>query len=228
MGKLIVIDGLDGSGKATQAEILYSKLKNMGKNAYKVDFPDYTSDSSAAVKMYLTGQLGKEASKINPYMCGLFYTVDRAIQFTKRINDIYNQNDSIIICDRYISANVIHQGSKLLSTNDKNKYFEWIYDLEVNKVGLPRDDITIILSLPVEISQRLMSKRYNNHEEKKDIHEADIKYLEMCFDTVDKAVKHLNEIGYNWIKIDCSNKDNNIRTKEEIENDIWLVVKDMV
>ena len=228
MGKLIVIDGLDGSGKATQAELLYKKLKLEGKNVYKVSFPDYSSKSSTAVNMYLAGDLGKDASTLNPYMCGLFYTVDRAIQFTQHLNAVYNEPDSIIICDRYLSANIIHQGGKINTLQGKKEYFDWIYDTEVNKVGLPLEDITIVLSLPVETSQKLMEKRYNNHNEKKDIHEADTHYLKLCYDTLDTAVEHLQSKGYNWVKIDCSNTDGDIRPIEDIENDIWIVVKDLV
>lgn len=228
MGKLIVIDGLDGSGKATQTDLLYKRLKRMDKNVYKISFPDYKSKSSEAVKMYLNGDLGTNASELNPYMCGLFFTVDRAIQFTTELNKLYNQEDSILICDRYISANIIHQGGKLLSTGKEKEYFEWVYDVEINKIGLPKEDITIVLSLPVSTSQKLITERYNNQEEKKDIHEKNIEYLKLCYNTVDKAVEYLNKIGHNWVKIDCSDGNNNIRSKGDIEEDIWLVVKDLV
>lgn len=228
MGKLIVIDGLDGSGKATQSEILYNELKLAGRNVYKVSFPDYDSKSSEAVKMYLHGEIGKDASKLNPYMCGLFYTIDRAIQFNNKIFDIYSQEDSIIICDRYISANIIHQGGKLKSKNEQLKYFDWIYDTEVNKVGLPKEDLTIILSVPVQTSQKLINQRYNSNNSLKDIHESNINYLEMCYNTVENAINHLNSKGYNWVKIDCSDGDGGILSIDTIstliKNEVYKII----
>ena len=228
MGKLIVIDGLDGCGKATQADRLYKRLKGMGLNVHKVSFPDYESDSSAAVKMYLNGELGTDPSKLSPYMCSLFYSIDRGIQFCKELNDIYNQPDSILICDRYISANIIHQGSKISNLIDREKYFEWMYDLEVNKVGIPKEDITVVLTLPIEVSQALMTSRYHDDDSKKDIHESDMKYLEKCYHTVSSAVKYLNKIGYNWVHLDCSDHGKGVRTIDDIESDIWNIVKDVL
>lgn len=228
MGKIIVIDGLDGSGKRTQAKRLLDKLQEMGKNVHEVSFPKYESNSSYPVRMYLNRELGDDPFKLNPFMCSLFYSVDRGIQFAQELMDIYNQPDSILICDRYLSANIIHQGAKIESAEDKDKFFDWVYDLEIDKVGLPHDDITIILSLPVETSQKLMSKRYEEHEEKKDIHEANVAYLEKCYTTVDRAVNHLSSVGHNWVKIDCSDGNGGIRALEDIENDIWDKVKDLI
>ncbi len=228
MGKLIVVDGLDGSGKKTQVELLVDRLKKEGKKVYLVDFPDYDSDSSMAVKMYLRGDLGNDPSKLNPYMCSLFYTVDRAIQFVKWINKAYSEEDSILIANRYISANIIHQGCKLESKEDKTKFFDWIYDIEVNKIGLPRDDLTIILSVPVETSQKLLEHRYNNHNEKKDIHEANVEYLKKCYNTVDIAIDHLSSMGYNWVRIDCSDGKDGVKSIADIEKDIWNYAYDII
>lgn len=228
MGKIIVIDGLDGCGKATQAEILYNRLKGMGKNVHKASFPNYNSESSSAIKMYLRGDLGSDASKLNPFMCSLFYTVDRAIQFNKELFSVYSQPDSILICDRYLSANIIHQGSKFDTEEERKKYFEWVYDTEVTKVGLPLEAITIVLRLPVSVSQKLMLKRYDNDENKKDIHESDLVYLDKCYNTVDTAVEHLNSRGYNWVKIDCDNGNNDIRTLADIASSVWQVVESVV
>lgn len=228
MGKLIVIDGLDGSGKKTQADILYNRIKEMGRDVHLIDFPDYKSDSSGPVRMYLNGEIGKDPSKLNPYMCGLFYTADRAIQFSRSIFDLYNRDDSIIISNRYVSANVIHQGSKFQSAKDKEDYFDWIYEIEVEKVGLPKEDITIVLSVPVEVSQRLMDERYKQSGGHKDIHESDIAYLRKCYDTVDVVVNHSSSVGYNWVKIDCCDASNNIRSREDIQKDIWEKVRPII
>lgn len=228
MGKLIVIDGLDGSGKNTQAKLLYSRLRVMGKDVHLVSFPDYESESSKAVRMYLNGELGRDPASLNPYLCSLFYAVDRGIQFTQTLNEIYNRPDSILICDRYLSANIIHQGGKIQNTYEQKRFFEWIYDLEVGRIKLPLEDITIVLSLPVEVSQKLLSNRYNHHEEKKDIHEENVKYMQLCYDTMDKAVEHLSSIGFNWVKIDCTDENNEIKSRESISEDIWQIVKDII
>lgn len=228
MGKLIVIDGLDGSGKATQADILFKRLQSLGKNVHKASFPNYDSDSSMAVQMYLSGEMGSDAAKLNPFMCSLFYAIDRAIQFNKELYDIYNEPDSILICDRYFSANVIHQGSKFKTDAEKREFFEWVYDTEATKVGLPLDDITIVLRLPISVSQGLMSKRYSGDESKKDIHEADVAYLKKCYNTVDIAVEHLNNKGHNWVKIECDDGNNGIRTIEAIAKDIWQRVDGII
>lgn len=228
MGKLIVIDGLDGCGKNTQTKLLYDRLKSMGKNVHMVSFPDYDSRSSEAVKMYLNGEIGSDATKLNPYLCSLFYAVDRGIQFNTKLFELYNQPDSIILCDRYLSANIIHQGGKMESTSEAEKFFEWIYDIEVGKVGLPLEDITIVLTLPIEVSQKLMNKRYNNDSSKKDIHEANTEYLHSCYNNVQRAVRHLNNKGYNWLNINCATKDGEVRTIDDIHEQIWKIAESII
>lgn len=223
MGKLIVIDGLDGSGKATQTKLVLEELGKLGYNVRMTSFPDYASDSSAAVKMYLSGKLGMDASKLNPYMCSAFYAVDRAIQFTQNLMDFYNKDNSILLCDRYLSANIIHQGCKFSTDEEMQEFFKWDYEFETKYMGIPRDDITIVLDVPVEISQRLMTKRYNGQEEKKDIHEANISYLKSCYHSMEVACNSLPKTGYNWVRIGCANGDN-IRGIEDIHKDIMTQI----
>jgi len=228
MGKLIVIDGLDGSGKATQVGRLYSYLQSLGKNVYKASFPEYKSDSSKAVRMYLNGELGRDPYELNPYMCSAFYAVDRAIQFTQSLLDLYSKDDSIILCDRYISANIIYQASKLDTEEERKKLFDWLYDTEVNKFGIPHEDITIVLSVPVDVSQKLMSKRYKDDESKKDIHESNIKFLIDCYNNMRLALNYLPTQGHNWVEIDCSNNSGGIRDIEDIEQDILKTIAPIV
>ena len=122
MAKLIVIDGLDGSGKATQTELLKQYLENEKQyKVYKISFPDYASDSSAPVKMYLSGELGNDPEALNPYMCSAFYAVDRAIQYVKSIKAMMSEGDNVIVlADRYLSANIIHQGAKLKEESERH------------------------------------------------------------------------------------------------------------
>lgn len=172
---LIVIEGLDGSGKATNANALYEKLESLGKRVKKISFPDYDSDSSALVKMYLAGDFGKKATDVNAYAASAFYAVDRFASFKTGWETEYNRGD-FIIADRYTTSNAVHQSSKLEGA-ERDAYFEWLYDFEFGKMGLPRPDAVIYLDVLPEVSQRLMSERYSGDENKKDIHEADTEYL---------------------------------------------------
>lgn len=191
-------------------------------------FPDYESESSSAVRMYLKGELGKDPCSLNPYMCSMFFTVDRAIQYMKNIKDILNKDDSIVVCDRYISANLIHQGAKIKDIEERHKFYDWCYEFETETIGLPREAVTIILSLPVEISQKLMSVRYNGDSSKKDIHENSIAYLKECYDTSMDVYKHLKSKGFTWEMVDCKDKDtDSIKPIEVIHNEIIEKLKEL-
>ncbi|MDD3429599.1 MAG: deoxynucleoside kinase [Oscillospiraceae bacterium] len=196
MGKLIVIEGLDGSGKATQAELLTNALKEAGKKVRKVTFPNYESDSSALVKMYLSGVFGSKPSDVNAYAASTFYSVDRYASYKTQWQSFY-QNDGIIVADRYTTSNAVHQCSKL-PQQEWDKYLEWLLDLEFNKIGIPTPDCVIYLDMSPEVSQKLMSKRYAGQEEKKDIHEKNVDYLNASRKA---AVYCSQKLG--WQKIAC-------------------------
>lgn len=221
MARFIVIDGLDGCGKATQTELLKQALEKMGKKVVKISFPDYDSDSSAPVKMYLSGKLGDDPELLNPYMCGSFYAVDRFIQYVTDWKKYFDEDDNtIIIADRYLSANIIHQGGKIEDKAEREKYIKWCYEYESNLCGLPKEDVTILLTVLPKVSQKLMTERYNGHEEKKDIHEANIGYLNNCYNSLSETldiIKH-NNIA-NWVSIDCTeySSDNNNLTIKDID-----------
>lgn len=220
MAKFIVIDGLDGCGKATQTELLREALEKQGKKVVKIDFPKYDSDSSAAVRMYLNGELGNDPSTLNPYMCGTFYAVDRFIQYVTDWKKYFEEDDNtVIIADRYLSANIIHQGGKIESRADRQRYAKWCYDLECNKCGLPKEDITIILTISPEISQKLMTERYNGDDSKKDIHEQDVEYLKNCYDRLMLTIDDIRNLGVhsNWVHINCDDiRSNTVDTRENI------------
>lgn len=230
MAKFIVIDGLDGCGKATQTELLREALEKMGKKVVKIDFPKYDSESSAPVRMYLGGELGDNPELLNPYMCGTFYAVDRFIQYVTDWKKYFDEDDNtIIIADRYLSANIIHQGGKIKSRVDRMQYAKWCYDLECNKAGLPVEDITILLTIEPEISQKLLSERYNGDESKKDIHEGNIEYLENCYNRLHETVDDINHqplgIKSTWVEIHCDDVINNtVDTRESIHKCIMEYV----
>ncbi|MDR0903975.1 MAG: deoxynucleoside kinase [Ruminococcus sp.] len=198
MGKFIVIDGIDGSGKTTQFELCKKKLRDKTE-FLELSFPTYEGGASAAVKMYLSGEITKTADGVNAYAAASFYAVDRYISFKRHWEQKFTAANLVLSC-RYTTSNVIHQTPKLPEA-EREKYIDWLYDYEFVKLGLPKPDSVIYLNMPVEASQILLSKRYNNDSVQKDIHENDISYLNECYDAALFAAKKLD-----WIIIDCAKK----------------------
>ena len=212
MGKLIVLEGLDGSGKSTQLSILENTLSNMGFNFKTISFPEYTLPSCEPVKMYLAGEFGKNPSDVNAYAASLFYAVDRFASFKKGWCNFYNDG-GLVLAGRYVTSNAIHQTSKL----DKSKwgeYLDWLEELEYEKVGIPKPDKVIYLNVPIEVSQRLLLERYKGDDSNKDIHESDVNYLKHCHKAADFAVKE-----FGWDKIECY-ENGVMRSRESIAEEI--------
>lgn len=214
MGKFIVIDGLDGSGKGTQTDILVERLKGEGKRVRTLSFPVYESDSSLFVRMYLDGKLGKNPSDTNAHVASMFFACDRYISYkTDWINDI-SDPDVYVIANRYTSANAVHQLSKL-PREEWDGFLSWLWDFEFSKIGLPSPDATIYLELPPKLSLSLVRSRSAETGRKMDIHELDTAYMEKCYDA---ALFSCKELG--WRRIKCYNGDE-IRTIEDIANEIY-------
>ncbi len=211
MGKLIVIDGLDGSGKATQTELLYRALKGRGERVMTVSFPDYESMSSGPVRMYLSGELSKNSSDINAYASSSFFAVDRYCRYMTELKSFYDAG-GIIIADRYTTANAIHQCSKLPREEWQN-FIDWLFDFEYNKLGLPRPDGVVFLSVSPEISSELMDKRYADGGDR-DIHEKDIAHQYAAADAADFLTDKLG-----WHKVDCWS-DGAMREREDIAKEL--------
>jgi len=188
MNKLIVIEGLDGSGKATQAKLLTSTLQEMGRTVRQVSFPDYESDSSALVKMYLAGEFGTSPSDVNAYAASSFYAVDRYASFKKDWEKDYAEG--IIVADRYTISNAIHQCSKL-PQEQWDGYLDWLFDFEYRLLGIPEPDLVIYLKVDPEVSQRLLAERYHGDISKEDIHEKDREYLRRCQEAAAYCVDRL-------------------------------------
>lgn len=209
---LIVIEGLDGSGKGTQSQLLFEYVKSKNLNIKKVSFPNYDSPSSALVKMYLGGEFGTDANAVNPYAASTFYAVDRYASFNTVWKDDY-QKDWVILADRYTTSNIIFQLSKM----EKEKWEEfanWIENLEYVKMNLPKPDLVIYLDMPIEVSQKLLAKRYDGDENKKDIHERDMNFLNHCRESGLFAANLLD-----WKIISCS-ENGEARLLEEITKEI--------
>lgn len=197
MGKLIVIEGLDGSGKHTQAVRLFEYLQGRGEQVRLVSFPDYESQSSALVKMYLAGNFGKNADSVNPYAASTFYAVDRFASYRTKWGDFYG-NGGIIIADRYTTSNAVHQCAKL-PPEQWDGFIEWLTEFEYTYIGIPEPDMVIYLRTDTGVSQRLMSGRYNSDESKKDIHERDTEYLSRSQRAADYCAEKMH-----WNTIQCT------------------------
>lgn len=212
MGKLIVIEGLDGSGKSTQLDLLFENLKKCGIDCQTVSFPDYDNPSSTLVKMYLNGEFGKKPGDVNAYAASVFYTVDRYASYKAKWGEYYSGGGTVV-SGRYTTSNAVHQASKL--PEDKwVDFLSWLYDFEYNKIGIPKPDKVIFLDMPIEVSQKLLTKRYNGDNSKKDIHESDTEYLAQCR----KAAVFTAEFS-GWEIIPCS-ENGEARTIEDISKDV--------
>lgn len=198
MRKLIIIEGLDGSGKSTQIELLEEYLKSNEIIYKKIKLPDYDSPSSTLVKMYLGGEFGSSADDVNAYAAGAFYAVDRYASFNLGWKKDY-ESGTLIIADRYATSNSIYQMEKI-EESKWDEYLEWSGDFEYNKLSIPRPDCVIYLDMPVEISQRLMTSRYDGDENKKDVHEVNVDFLNKCR----KSALYTAE-KQGWKVIECSN-----------------------
>ena len=224
MGKLIVIDGVDSSGKQTHTELLSSKLVRDGFDVKRLSFPDYESPSSSLVKMYLSGQFGDNPDDVNAYAASSFFAADRFASYRTKWKADYLDENKIIIADRYVSSNMIHQASKLDSEEEKNKFLDWLSRLEYNIYQIPKPDITFFLDMPTECAEMLMRERKNKFsgEEQKDIHESNREYLEKSYSNACHIAKTLN-----WHRIDCT-ENGVIRSIDDINDELYAEVRRVI
>ena len=211
-GKLYVIEGLDGSGKGTQAELLFGKLKKKGIEVRKVSFPNYESDSSALVRMYLRGDFGTDPSSVNAYAASSFYAVDRYAGYKADWGSFYEEG-GIIIADRYTTSNAVHQCSKL-PEEEWDAFLQWLFHYEYDLLGIPAPESVIYLEVDPEISQKLMAGRYEGDEARKDIHERNVQYLQR---SAKAAAYCCQKLG--WKKISCA-LEGKMRAIEDISAEI--------
>lgn len=221
MGKLFAIEGTDGSGKQTQFNKLCEKLKQDRFEFRTISFPNYDSPSSSLVKMYLSGDFGKNAKDVNAYIASTFYAADRYATFkTEGLEEYYN-NGGIILADRYTTANMVHQAGKINDPNERQKFLDWLLDFEFNLYGLPKPTRTFFLNMPTDYAIKLMKNRENKftHEQAKDIHEKDSNHLKDSYNAACSLVKE-----YDWYEVKCI-KDGNIRSIEDIHEEIYQEVR---
>ena len=216
-GKLFVIDGTDGSGKQTQFIKLQERLSKEGIKYKTVSFPNYDSPSSSLVKMYLSGEFGKNAKDVSPYIASTFYAADRYATFKTGYEEYYN-NGGIILADRYTTANMVHQAGKIADKEEREKFLDWLWNFEFELYGLPVPTEVFFLNMPVEKSLELIKDRENKftNESKKDIHESDENHL---IDSHNAACSVSKKYG--WYEVKCTDSLNNIRTIEDIHEEIY-------
>ena len=221
MGKLFVIDGTDGSGKQTQFKKLQERLTKEGIDYKTVSFPNYDSPSSSLVKMYLSGEFGEDPNSVSPYVASTFYAVDRYATLKKGYQEYY-ENGGIILADRYTTANMVHQAGKITDEKEREKFLNWLFDLEFNLYGLPKPSQVFFLNMPIGISLKLMKDRENkfSHTQEKDIHERNPKYLEESYNAACSLVGK-----YDWNEIKCVDENKKLKTIDEIHEEIYKVVK---
>jgi len=217
-GTLIVLDGLDGSGKSTQLEALSAWMEQEGIAFRQISFPDYQQPSSALVRQYLAGDFGDTPDAVNAYAASSFYAVDRYASYKQFWEQDY-KNGTVILAARYATSNAIHQMSKLPSS-EWDAYLQWLADYEYRLLGLPAPSKVIFLDMPPEVSQKLMTSRYEGDETKKDIHERDRSYLHTCRTSALYAAKKDG-----WCVVDCS-RDGQPRPIEDITASLIDIVKE--
>jgi len=217
MGKLIVIEGTDGSGKSTQFKLLTEHLSEDGQTFQKLVFPQYSEPSSALIRMYLGGEFGTSPADVNAYAASAFYAVDRYASYKKGWGQWYEEG-GLILSDRYTTSNAVHQASKE-PPEKQAEYLQWLYDFEYGKLGLPRPDLVIYLDVPTAFTEQLLRRREHDTNTQADIHEQDMQYLATCRETGRAAAKF-----YGWQVIQCV-EDGAMRSIESIHNEIYRLVR---
>lgn len=213
MGKLIVLEGTDGSGKSTQFRLLTERVEKAGIPFEKLVFPQYQEESSALIRMYLGGEFGKKPSDVNAYAASAFYAVDRYASYKKVWGEWYERG-GLVLSDRYTTSNAVHQTSKE-PEEKQGEFLQWLYEFEYDRLGLPRPDLTIYLDVPTEYTERMMRGREAATGTHADIHEQDLAYLATCREIGRKAAAF-----YGWTVIDCV-KDGKMRSIEDIHEEIY-------
>ena len=216
-GRLIVLEGLDGSGKATQAGLLYEALCGRGEQAMKITFPNYESDSSALVKMYLGGAFGQDVNDVNAYAASSFYSVDRYASY-KTLWGCFYHDGGTVIADRYTTSNAVHQASKL-PDGEREKFLDWLFGFEYGLLGLPEPSLVFYLDVPTEVTERLMRERERATHTAADIHEADDAYLRECRENARGVAARCG-----WQRVDCT-RDGRMRGIEDIHEEVYARVK---
>lgn len=223
MGQLIIIEGGDGSGKATQTAKLLERLQAEGYKARSVSFPNYHSPAAEPIKMYLRGDFGKEASSVNAYVASTLYAIDRFASFRQDWQRFYEEG-GIIIADRYTTSNMVHQMIKYTDLEERKIFLQWLDQLEYDLYGLPRPNAVILLDMPLSLSEALLAERTGKTGGNTgDIHEQDRSHLIAVHDAYDMLVS-----TYDWHRVHCENENDQLRTIDDIHEEVYGIVKQYI
>ena len=220
MGKLIVFEGIDGSGKSTQFKLMCDRLNNEGKHFKRLVFPRYDEPSSALIKMYLAGDFGTEPDSVNAYAASSFYAVDRYASFVQDWREHYI-GGGLILTDRYTTSNALHQGAKIIA-NKRENFFKWLYKYEFSLIGLPAPDLVIYMNIEPEFAAKRLLRRQAETETSPDIHENSMTYLKSCAESGDLAATLLG-----WHKINCMENEAE-RNINEIHTEIYNLILNLI
>lgn len=219
-GKLIVFEGTDGSGKATQARLLCRRLEEGRIPFREIDFPRYGKPSAAMVEEYLQGRLGKKPGDVNAYAASMFYAMDRFASYKQDWGDFYEAG-GLVVADRYTTSNAVHQGSKL-PADQREEYLDWLFGLEYQRLGLPAPDLVLYLDMPTEITEQMMRRREAASGTHADIHEQDAAYLKRCRDSAGDVARRCG-----WQVIACASQGAP-RSIEDIHQEVWERVQKLL
>lgn len=217
MGKLIVIEGTDGSGKSTQFRLMAQRLERENIAFRKLVFPRYSEESSALIRMYLNGAFGNNPDDVNAYAASAFYAVDRYASYKQDWGKWY-EDGGLIFSDRYTTSNAVHQAAKEKPEN-RADFLHWLGEFEYEKLALPKPDLVIYLDVPTEFSEKLMRSREAQTNTKADIHEQNSTYLATCRETGRTAAAF-----YNWKVVNCV-QDGEMRSIEDIHEEIYGLIR---
>ena len=220
MGQLIIFEGLDGSGKGTQTKLTAQRLQQQGYDLRQITFPDYESESSALVRMYLSGAFGDKPDDVNAYAASSFYAVDRYASYKTGWGEFYREG-GLVLSDRYTTSNAVHQAGKL-PDGEREKYLDWLFGFEYGLLGLPEPSLVFYLDVPTELTEKMMREREQATNTKADIHEQDEAYLRACRENAKKVAERCS-----WQRIGCS-KDGAMRTVEDIHEEIYRRVTELL
>jgi dTMP kinase len=218
---LVVIEGVDGSGKETQSLELHKRLNQEGIQSFSIGFPRYSRESSTMVKKYLNGDFGKDAKQVDPYIASTFYASDRYASYVEEFGFALD-NGMVVIADRYTTSNMVHQAGKFDSKQEKDRFLDWLCAYEYELLKLPKPDLVIFLNMPLKDSLKLTSKRKSKDGVHGDIHERDKQHLE---DSYSNSLYVADKYG--WVSVDCI-RDGSLRTIEDINNEIFKIVSDLL
>ncbi len=219
-GKLIVFEGTDGSGKATQCRLLCQALEERGIPYRKLEFPRYSEESSALIRLYLNGDFGSKPEDVNAYAAATFFSVDRYASYKQDWGAFYEQG-GLVVADRYTTSNAVHQTGKLPEA-ERQAFLDWLFHFEYRQLGLPAPTRVLYLDLPTELSGQMMRRREQETGTHADIHEQDGEYLRRCRENAAFVVDYCA-----WEKIDCA-RDGAVRSMEDIHAEVMEKVKDLL